>query len=424
MAFYDSPPEDIRATLAISQDEARLGGSRVINLPGGRTTTVTVPAGTRDGDELRLPGQGQMPAGGGNAGALVLRVSVIAANPAHPDPEDLSITQSVPMPPPDYAADPAIYQQTSPAQPYGRPASYPYYPAYGQAYTPPPYTPQPTPQPPPRRRTGVLTVLLLLIVLAVLLGSGLFFYFGYYQPHQAQVAGTATAQAYAQATVNAQASSTAQVVQATAQAGATATARAQATAQAYQDIYTRATQNAPVLNEPLNGQTASQWDETSSSNGTCRFSAGSYHSFIPTAGFFQPCYAENTSFSNFAFQVDMLIKQGDEGGIIFRADNVSDKFYLFRIDTNGNYSLYQYKDNQGAHAVRLMGGTTGALAGPGQSIQLTLVARNSNLAFYVNQHYLDGVSDGTYSSGKIGVFGESATRPTDVAFTSARVWAL
>jgi hypothetical protein len=422
MAFYDSPPEDIRATLAISQDEARLGGSRVINLPGGRTTTVTVPAGTRDGDELRQPGQGQMHAGGGSAGDLVLRVSVIAANPAHPDPEDLSITQSVPAPPPNYAAnDPAINQQTSPAQAYARPASYPHYPAYGQAYTPPPYTPAPAPQ---RRRAGVLTTFLLLIVLAVLLGSGLFFYFGYYQPRQAHIAGTATAQAYAQATVNAQASSTAQIAQATAQAGATATARAQATAQAYQDIYTRATQSAPVLNDPLNGQTASQWDEVSSSTGTCSFSGGSYHSSIPTAGFFQPCYAENTSFSNFAFQVEMLIKQGDEGGIIFRADNVSDKFYLFRIDTNGNYSLYQYKDNQGAHAVRLMGGTTGALAGQGQSIQLTLVARNSNLAFYVNQHYLDGVSDGTYISGKIGVFGESAAQPTDVAFTSARVWAL
>jgi hypothetical protein len=267
-------------------------------------------------------------------------------------------------------------------------------------------------------------VLLLLLIFLVLLGSGLFFYFGYYEPGQIHIAATATAQANAMATANTQATSTAQVTQATAQAAATTTAQVQATARAYQDIFTRATQSTPVLNDPLNVQTSNRWDQTSGSNGTCSFTGGSYHSSIPTAGFFQPCYAENTSFSNFAFQIDMLIKQGDEGGIIFRADNVSDKFYLFRIDTNGNYSLYQYKDNQGSHAVRLIGGTTGTIAGPGQSIQLTLVAQSSNLAFYLNQHYLDGVSDGLYSSGKIGVFGESATQPTDVAFTNAKIWAL
>jgi hypothetical protein len=419
MAFHDSPPEDIRATLAISQEEARLGGSRVINLPGGRSATVTVPAGTRDGTELRLPGQGITGARGGVPGDLVLRISVIAKDPAHNDPEDLSVTQSVPRPAFDYmAGSPPFSQQPALSRPpYPGPDSSPPYPAYtprGGQLSPPPA----------RRRGGAISILVLLLVFLVLLGSGLFFYFGYYEPGQMHIAGTATAQANTAATAHAQATSTAQVAQATAQAAATATARAQATARAYQNIYTQATQSTPVLNDPLNGQSSNQWDQNNSNNGTCSFSGGSYHSLIPTAGFFQPCYAENTNFSNFAFQVDMLIKQGDEGGIIFRADNVSDKFYLFRIDTNGNYSLYQYKDNQGAHAVRLMGGTTGTITGPGQSIQLTLVAQSSNLAFYLNQHYLDGVSDGSYISGKIGVFGESATQATDVAFSNARVWAL
>ncbi len=64
------------------------------------------------------------------------------------------------------------------------------------------------------------------------------------------------------------------------------------------------------------------------------------------------------------------------------------------------------------------------MAGAGQSIQITLVAQNSNLSIYLNQHYLTSVSDGSYGSGKIGVFGESVTQPTDAAFNNAKVWTL
>jgi Flp pilus assembly protein TadG len=460
MAFQDSPPEDIRATLAISQEEARLGSRRVINLPGGRTATVRVPAGIRDGEELRLPGQGLASARGGAAGDLVLRISVVATGGFREDPEDFSATQSVPMPPPisgqaspasaasdvgyaaqatlpsstpteGYTPPPPVYQQAPASGPQSHPGlgSYPNYPAYAPtspAYTPQTYPPQPTLQP-PRRRGGAVTALVLLLVLLLLLGSGLFFYFGYYQPNQAHVAGTATAQARAQATANSQASATAQVVQATAQAGETATAQVQATAQAYQNLYTQATQGTPVLNDPLNSQTGSQWDEINSSgsnSGSCSFSGGSYHSSISTSSFFQPCYAENTNFSNFAFQITMLIQQGDEGGIIFRADNVNDRFYLFQIDVNGRYSIYKYVNNQGSDALRLTSGTTNLMASAGQSIQITLVAQNSNLSIYLNQHFLASVSDGSYGSGKIGVFGESVTQPTDAAFSNAKVWTL
>src|SRR5581483_4007447 len=187
MAFQDSPPEDIRATLAVSQEEARLGGRRVINLPGGRTTTVTVPAGIRDGEELRLPGQGLAGAEGGSAGDLVLRVAIVAVDEFKQDPEDFSVTQSVPMPPPSqmpdatppnyvagsagyttptalsssppgggYASSPPIYQRAPANGPQSHPGlgSYPNYPAYapaGQASTPQTYPPRP-PTPPRRGR--------------------------------------------------------------------------------------------------------------------------------------------------------------------------------------------------------------------------------------------------------------------------------
>lgn len=466
MAFQDLQPGDIRATLAVSQEEARFGGKRVINLPGGRTVTVTVPAGVRDGEEIRLAGQGTPNSPGGASGDLILRVSVIAPallndeapaglteiipNKALPPmaPARLDAAGGAGYPAPNYApsAGPSTSAPTqaagghTPLPPVSQPAqggpqsypgfgSYPNYPAYdvtpppAQGYAPPYYMPQQAPQAQPRR-SGAATAVILIVVFALIAGSGLFFYLGYYQPNRAHSDATATAQAQVAETVNAQASSTAQVVQATANAAATSTVQAQATAQAYKNTYKQATGGTPALNDALNAQSGSQWDETSGTNGSCAFSSGSYHSSIPNTGYFQPCYAENTSYSNFAFQVDMTITKGDEGGIIFRADNVNDKFYLFRINVDGHYNLYLYVSNQGSQAQQLVGGSTNLMKPVGQSNEITLVAQGTSLVFYLNQQYLASTADGTYSAGKIGVFGESSTQPTDTAFSNAKVWTL
>lgn len=465
MAFQDLQPGDIRATLAVSQEEARFGSSRVINLPGGRTTTVIVPAGTRDGEEIRLPGQGSAGAAGGMPGDLVLRVSVITTDRFKSTPGDNLATQAVQNPfsppPPNLQAQGGQIGHTVPAYPQppagafaaaqtdvagggysppvqpqapGGPQSYPGFtsypnqPAYGQvAQSEQTYPPQYyQPQQPQRRRGGAVTAIILVMVLLLLVGSGLFFYVGYYRPNQEHSAATQTAQSQAVGTANAQLTGTAQVIHATANAQASSTAQAQATAQAYQTIYNQATGGTPTLNDPLNSQTGNRWDEFNggSSNGSCAFSGGSYHSSTPNAGFFQPCYAEGTNFSNFAFQVDMTISHGDQGGIIFRADSANDKFYLFRIGVDGSYDLYLYVNNQGSQAQRLLTGSTGLMKGLGQSNKITLVARNTNLYFYLNGEYLNGTSDNTYASGKIGVFGESSSQATDVAFSNAKVWTL
>lgn len=453
MAYQDLRPGDIRATLAVSQDEVQFGSSRVVNLPGGRTTTVIVPAGTRDGEELRLPGQGTVESAGGRPGDLILRVSVLPTDHFQPVPEDNMATQHgqnpyppvppVMQPPTNYApyeggagstvpayAPPLNQPPQSGPQSYPGFNSYPNYPVYSQAAQPDPYAPQyypppQTPQPKPRRG-GAITTLILVIVLLLLVGSGLGFYFGYYQPTQQHGFATQTAQSQVTGTANAQAQATAQIRQATANAAASSTAQVQATAQAYQTIYNQATGGQPVLNDPLNAQSSSQWDENNGgkTNGSCAFTGGSYHSSIPNAGFFEPCYAESSNFSNFAFQVDMKIVSGDEGGIIFRADSVNDKFYLFRVNVDGTYDLYLYVNNQGTQAQRLLTGSSGLVQGLNQVNEITLVARGANMYFYLNKQYLNSTNDNTYASGKIGVFGESATQATDVAFSNAKVWTL
>lgn len=510
MANVGSSDGDIRATLALSQAEAQMGSSRTLNLPGGRQITVNIPAGVQNGEELRLPGQGEALWQGGPVGDLILTVSIPPVNPisspsnpgfyqgaaASPNlPTEIGSAPSFSgpgsspgysagsMPPTSYSqggsppVPPAEPTYTVPAGSGGPSGNYspyqqqqeplylpqdqtayasqgaPPYPAYPQAaqqgsYSPAPAGGQPysyTPPPPapvgPKRRTMTSAVigLIFLLILLLLISSGLIYYFGVYQPKQIQNQATATAnaqvsataQANAQATARAQGTANAQA-SATANALATANAQASATATALQNILTRATSGTPALNDSLTGQTNSTWDELSPSqstvSGSCAFTNSAYHSSMPTKGYFQPCYARGTpagtlTFANFAFQVQMTITQGDEGGILFRADPTNSKFYLLRINTNGAYDVFLYVDSNGKDAKDLLSGTASSFkTGLNKQNTLAIVAQGGSLYFYVNGQYLDGASNSTFTSGLIGVFAESNTNATDVAFSNAKVW--
>jgi hypothetical protein len=81
-----SPPQqaflergDLRATLAISELEARRGTSRSIRLPGGRQTSVAVPAGASEGQVISLEGLGDPAFPGGPRGTLTLTITIIPA---------------------------------------------------------------------------------------------------------------------------------------------------------------------------------------------------------------------------------------------------------------------------------------------------------------------------------------------------------
>lgn len=486
MAYEGPQSGDIRATLALSQAEAQAGSSRTLTLPGGRRVTVPVRAGIHDGEQIRLKGQGEPAWVGGPVGDLILTVSIAAPSwqyhsqpgfaddPAAPTdylqaPSSLSTppTPSYPMPNPTPISNPNYnpvgpYGSSSPNYPPAGPVgSYPNYPGQVQPQEPlylyqnqAPYADSPQhmgypqagqqypqqlpPQPPPRRRGLSTTVIILLIVIVVfiLAGSGLIYYAGVYHPQQLHEQATATvnaqitgtAQANAQATANALATSMAEA-NATATAQASAAAATTATATALQSILGQATSGTPALSDALTSPSNNNWDQlpasSSAQNGSCAYSGGQYHSTMPQKGFFQPCLAQAPTFGNFAFQVQMTITQGDEGGILFRDDPVNSKFYLFRINQNGAYDLFLYVDNQGTHAKNLLSSTSALIKqGQNQTNTITVVARGSNIFFYINGQYLDGVSNNTLGSGKIGLFGESNTNPTDVAFSNVEVWQL
>ncbi len=68
--------EDVVATATVSLETAALGGSARVVMPSGRTLDVKIPAGMEDGKQIRLRGQGQPGAIGGEAGDALVTVKV------------------------------------------------------------------------------------------------------------------------------------------------------------------------------------------------------------------------------------------------------------------------------------------------------------------------------------------------------------
>jgi curved DNA-binding protein len=67
---------DHEADLDLSLEEAARGGPRTVTFADGRQYQVTVPPGVRDGQRIRLAGEGGDGTGGGPSGDLYLRVRI------------------------------------------------------------------------------------------------------------------------------------------------------------------------------------------------------------------------------------------------------------------------------------------------------------------------------------------------------------
>jgi curved DNA-binding protein len=83
--------DDHEATLELTLEEAATGGKRRISLGAGRDFEVEIPRAVRDGQRIRLSGQGGAGIGGGPAGDLFLRVRLKAHPLFRVDGRDLFV---------------------------------------------------------------------------------------------------------------------------------------------------------------------------------------------------------------------------------------------------------------------------------------------------------------------------------------------
>ena len=238
-----------------------------------------------------------------------------------------------------------------------------------------------------------------------------------------QANGTATANNATATGIASEANATSTAVEASATAAvAQATANAiNATATAYAKTVTP---GSPVLNDPLQSNSGNNWDVTNlPGGGGCAFTGGAYHASMPQKGYIAPCFAQATSFSNFTYQVQMIIVKGDQGGIAFRANTNKGTFYYFHISTSGSYALETYSNYNPTKPQPLIQGKDPAIkTGLNQTNLIAVVANGNSLVLYVNKQQIASVNDGTYSNGQIGVIAESTQNPTEVVFTNAEVW--
>ena len=240
---------------------------------------------------------------------------------------------------------------------------------------------------------------------------------------QAQNKGTAQAISTAQANIEATATS-----QADTSTAATATVdNATATATSLGDVYTQSTSGTPTFNNTLSDNTGDgAWDEgTVAVNTGCTFTNSSYHASEARQGYFQPCIAENTKFSNFAYQVELTINKGNPGqaGMVFRVGGDNKAYYLFRIGTDGSYALDIYDTNGNVNTL-VHGFSSAITTSFGQANTLTVIAKDAQYLLFANGQYVDSASDKTLQEGKIGVVAVNAGTPIDVTVGNVQVWKL
>ncbi|MGH2480351.1 MAG: hypothetical protein ACRDHW_11910, partial [Ktedonobacteraceae bacterium] len=207
-----------------------------------------------------------------------------------------------------------------------------------EAAWPPP--PRPRPRQGPSKAARVLTIVLAALLVAGGLSAIIYAATNQYglsvvAQRRLNVNATVRSQVASQATQVSSLQSTAQPL-ATTQAGVFATATAQnqssqpaqdqatATATTMENLLTQDTSGTPVLNDPLSDNSMGNgWNEVSSDNqGTsCQFTDSAvYEVQEGLQGFLKPCFAANTSFTNFVYQVSLTINTGGQGGITFCAN--------------------------------------------------------------------------------------------------------
>ena len=199
---------------------------------------------------------------------------------------------------------------------------------------------------------------------------------------------------------------------------------------AYQDLYNRSTSGTPVLDDPLSDNSRGYgWYEGTVSFGSCTFLGGAYH-VIAFTGSFKLCGTRN-SFSDFAFQVQMKIIEGEAGGISFRLNSNGGSAYpinggyLFHITPVGSYTLFSWDRNSNNPLTILKSGLSSAIrTGLNQANLIAVVAQGNTITFYVNNQYIGSVVNNLYNQGSVAVSATALANPTEVVFSNAKVWTL
>ena len=390
---------NIQATLAISKAEAQRGSQRTLTLPDGRKVTISVPAGTYDGQLLTIKGMGRPSQSGSATGDLLLRLSV-------KDTENIPSTSSS--------------QNTDRTVPVSRNNGITR--TVASHNTPLLVTNAGTSQK-KRVLSGRNLLLIGVVFLIVIAALGFYYIPKLYQPTPNNNVNTiATVHAIDAtnfaATATRQANNTSTTPTITVTSQPTNTTVTPNVANPYPPNI-----GTLVLNDPLtdNNQGYS-WDTQPTQFGTCTFTTEGYHAAAPGASTYHRCMAQNTNFGNFAFEVNMTITSGDCGLILFRGNASLYHYYYFHVCQDGTYALWLFSHSGNQSKDFLDGSDSIINRGTNQTNLIAVVTNNNTITLYINHKAINQIQDSTYSQGQIGLGAENVNGPTEVVYTNARVW--
>lgn len=194
----------------------------------------------------------------------------------------------------------------------------------------------------------------------------------------------------------------------------------------------------PIFNDPLNNpNNPNKWDTGPAGGATCFFAQGSYHIAAPAGSLGGGCGPEapNATFTNFVYQIRMVIIQGSSKqlgvGVFFcgTADVLGGSFYSVGFNPQGDWGfgiLTGGITGPAKFTTILNGNTRSFRTETGQINYITVrVTKDHQIDAQVNGKALFHTVDKRLSGGQPGV---SITNPgtpdANVAFNDAMVWQL
>ena len=157
--------------------------------------------------------------------------------------------------------------------------------------------------------------------------------------------------------------------------------------------------------------------------GDCKFTQGAYHATVENhVGFLQGCTLATSDFSNFAYEIEVRILQGDVGGLLFRANFQKTQTYEFIVDTNGCYQFLVVTSPGSGKSLAQACKPDTISQGPNNNNLMAVIASGSTFQLYINRQLLTTIHDSTFNHGSIGVGAISLGSPTNAAFNNAKVW--
>ncbi len=212
----------------------------------------------------------------------------------------------------------------------------------------------------------------------------------------------------------------------------TTTAQAQATQQAILVSQAQAQSTAGITNTLGVGPVLYSDTMTTRGGGwiddqyQCYFSPPGYHvhtSQIHTAAW---CYTNTRRFSNAIITAQAQLVYGDTYGLILRLTPASKDFYVFELDSHGDYRFVRAQGSNPLNWLTLIDWTysTAIASGYGQTNTFLIIATGTQFRFYINkQLVIASFSDAAYSTGLIGFFVSSDNkRGTDAVFSNLWVF--